>query len=108
MQAASGSAPSSASPGENDSSGVDGFQIEGEAKELKQARDAPLTFDSPETLKVQFNLRKKVILDLQRLHQVETSWSEMMMEWLLALEKEEEFEDEVAEWREKTTANDHA
>ena len=79
-----------------------------EAKELKQARDAPLTFDSPETLKVQFNLRKKVILDLQRLHQVETSWSEMMMEWLLALEKEEEFEDEVAEWREKTTANGHA
>jgi hypothetical protein len=78
-----------------------------EAKELKQARDAPLTFDGPETLKVQFNLRKKVILDLERLHQVKTSWSEMMMEWLLALEKEEEFEDEVAEWREKTTANGH-
>ena len=29
------------------------------------------------------------------------------MEWLLALEKEEEFEDEVAEWRKKTTANGH-
>ena len=68
-----------------------------EAKELKKARDAPLTFKGPETLKVQFNLRKKVILNLERLHQVKTSWSEMMMEWLLALEKEEEFEDEVAE-----------
>jgi len=34
VQAASGSVPSSASPGESVGSGVDGFQIEGEAKEL--------------------------------------------------------------------------
>ena len=68
-----------------------------EARELKKAHDAPLIFDGFKTLKVQFNLRKKVILDLERLHQVKTSWSKMMMEWFLALEKEEEFEDEVAE-----------
>ena len=42
------------------------------AKELKKVRGAPLTFNGPETLKVQFNLQK-VILDLERLHQVKTS-----------------------------------
>ena len=55
----------------------------------------PLTSDNSETLEIQFNLQK-VILDLKRLHQVKTSWSETIMEWLLPLEKEEESKDEVA------------
>ena len=32
----------------------------------------------------------------------------MMIEWLLALKKEEEFEDEMVEGHKKTTANRHA
>ena len=66
-----------------------------EAKEIKKVQGTPLIFDGPETLKVQFNLRKKIILDFENLHQIKTSWSEMMMECLLVLNKGEEFEYEV-------------
>jgi hypothetical protein len=68
-----------------------------EVNELKEIHSAPLTFDGPKILKVQFVFWKKVTLDLKHLHQVETSWSKMMMEWLLALEKEK--------WQEKTASN---
>ena len=48
-----------------------------------------------------------MICDLKRLQKIEPSWSELLMKRLLCIEKEEELEDEVADWSAKTTGNGH-
>lgn len=67
-------------------------------KALKTAHDAPLTFDTSDSLTTQFTLIKKAITDLQRIHSVATSESEMMMAWFLQIEKEKDIEDQVVEF----------
>ena len=76
-----------------------------DAKALKAARGTPLTFDTTSTLTTQFALSKKAIADLQRIHSVTTSKSEMMMESFLETEKEKDFEDQVVKFRARTTNN---
>ena len=76
-----------------------------DAMALKIAHDAPLTFDTSHPLATQFALIKKAIADLQRIHSVATSESELMMMWLLEIEKEKDFEDQVVEFRARTTNN---
>ena len=53
----------------------------------------------------QFALSKKAIGDLDRTHGITTSESELMMMWLLEIEKNKDFEDQVMEWRARTTRN---
>ena len=76
-----------------------------DAMALKNARDAPLTFNTSKPLTTQFAMIKKKIGDLQRIHDIVTSDSEMMMMWLLAIEKQKDFEDHVEECRARTTTN---
>ena len=54
-----------------------------DAMTLKLARDAPLTFDTADTLATQFALAKKAKGDLARVHTITTIESELMMMWLL-------------------------
>ena len=72
---------------------------------LKNACDAPLTFDTSEPLATQFAVIKKKIGDLQRIHDIATSKSKMMMMCLLEIEKKKDFEDQVEEWHARTTNN---
>ena len=76
-----------------------------DAIQLRNARDAPLTFDTADTLATQFALSKKASGDLSRIHSITTSRSELMMMWLLEIEKNKDFEDQVMEWRARTTSN---
>ena len=76
-----------------------------DAMALKSARDAPLTFDTSDPLATQFALIKKAVADLQRIHSITTSESELMMMWLLEIEKENDFEEQVVEFRARTTNN---
>ena len=77
-----------------------------DAMALRLARDAPLTFDTTDTLATQFALSKKAEGDLNRIHTITSSESERMMMWLLEIEKQKDFEDQVVEWRARTTNND--
>ena len=71
-----------------------------DAKALKAARDALLTFNTADPLTTQFALSKKAIADLQRIHGVATSETKLMMEWFREIEKEKDFEeDHVVEFR---------
>ena len=75
-----------------------------DAKALKAARDALLTFNTADPLTTQFALSKKAIADLQRIHGVATSETKLMMEWFREIEKEKDFEeDHVVEFRARTT-----
>ena len=76
-----------------------------DAKTLKAARDAPLTFDTTEPLATQFALINKAITDLNRIHNITTSKSELMMEWFAEIEKKKNFEDQVVAFRVRTTNN---
>ena len=76
-----------------------------DAKELKELCDAPLVFDGYNNLMTQFSAFKKCIQDLARIHHVTTSESEMMMEWLLQIERQKDFKDEVKECRSRTANN---
>ena len=58
-----------------------------------------------DTLATQFALSKKASGDLNRIHNITTSRSELMMMWLLEIEKNKDFEDQVVEWRARTTNN---
>ena len=50
-----------------------------DAMTLRLARDAPLTFDTADTLATQFALAKKAMGDLDRVHKITTSKSQLMM-----------------------------
>ena len=76
-----------------------------DAIQLRNARDAPLTFDTADPPATQFALSKKASGDLSRIHSITTSRSELMMMWLLEIEKNKDFEDQVMEWRARTTSN---
>ena len=76
-----------------------------DAKTLKTARDKPLVFDTDVPLATQFAVARKNIADLQRVHNIATSETELMMEWIADLEKEKDFEDQVAAFRARTTNN---
>ena len=75
------------------------------AMALKNVRDMPITFDTTNTLTTQFALSKKAIADLQDIHNIATSKSELMMMWLLEIEKEKNFKDQVVEFCARTTSN---
>ena len=81
-----------------------------DGRALTEARDRALTFDTDETLAVQFAKARKEMRDLQNKHGVATSEGELMMKWMVNLDGEEEFNDEVEEWKaraddQKTLAN---
>ena len=76
-----------------------------DTKTLKVARDAPLTFDTTKPLATQFALVNKAITDLNRIHNISTSKSELMMEWFAEIEMEKNFEDQVVVFRMRTTIN---
>ena len=64
---------------------------------LKTACNPPLVFDTSEPPATQFAVTKKKIGDLRPIRGIVTSESEMMMMWLLEIEKEKDFEDQVEE-----------
>ena len=68
-----------------------------DAMALKTACDALLTFDTSDPHATQFAVIKKKIADLWCIHGIVTSESEIMMMWLLEIEKEKDFEDQVEE-----------
>ena len=70
-----------------------------DGRALTQARDRALTFDTDETLAIQFSKARKAIRDLQNKHSVATSEEELMMKWMVDLDGEKEFDDEVEEWK---------
>ena len=76
-----------------------------DAKTLKAARNAPLTFDMTKPLATQFALINKAIADLNHIHSITTSEFEIMMEWFTEIEKEKDFEDQVVAFRTRTTNN---
>ena len=76
-----------------------------DAKTLKTARDKPLVFDTDVPLATQFAVARKSIADLRRVHNIATSETELMMEWTADLEKEKDFEEQVAEFRARTVNN---
>ena len=53
----------------------------------------PLTFDTTDPLATQFALSKKAIGDLSRIYSITTSESQLMMMWLLEIEKKKDFKD---------------
>ena len=73
------------------------------AMALKNTCNTPLTFDTVDTLATQFSLSEKASADLQRIHNITTSKTEMMVMWLLEIEKEKDYEDQVVEFRARTT-----
>ena len=74
-----------------------------DAQTLKAARDKRLTFDDETPLATQFALVEKARADLHSIHGVSTSKTELMMEWYAEIEKEKDFEKEVAAFRARTT-----
>ena len=72
---------------------------------LKEARDKVLTFDTTTPLSVQFAEAQQAMEQLVTLHGVSSNKEGLMMLWLRDLEHEREFEDEVADWKKKTTNN---
>ena len=76
-----------------------------DAQTLKAARDKRLTFDDETPLATQFALVEKARADLHSIHGVSTSETELMMEWYAEIEKEKDFEKEVAAFRARTTNN---
>ena len=81
-----------------------------ESMELIKLRDAPLSFDTEEKISLQLKKRAKHIKDLLSVHGIETSESELMAKWLRSIQEDggEDFEDEAAEWKAKTTHNSFA
>ena len=72
-----------------------------DAQTLKAGQDKKLTFDDETPLATQFALAKKAMADLLSIHRVATSETELVMEWYAEIEKENDFEKEVAEFRER-------
>jgi hypothetical protein len=81
-----------------------------ESMELIKLRDAPLVFDTEEKLSLQLKKRAKHIKDLRSVHGIQTSETELMAKWLRSIQEDggEDFEDEAAEWKAKTTRNSFA
>jgi len=81
-----------------------------ESMELIKLRDAPLSFDTEEKISLQLKKRAKHIKDLLSVHGIETSESELMAKWLRSIQEDggEDFEDEAAEWKARTTHNSFA
>ena len=65
-----------------------------DVKELITQRDTPLDLDGEETLKITFKNILKILKKLKK-NKVETSESEMMVNLLLQLEEEEDFDDNM-------------
>ena len=77
-----------------------------DGRALKKERDKELTFHTDTPLAVQFAEAKRAVEQLLTLHGVTSSESDLMMTWLGDLEREKDFEDEVAEWKAKKTGKD--
>ena len=75
------------------------------AKQLKALHDTALTFDGNKNLATQFVAIRKSMDELKRIHDISTSETEMMMEWLFSIKQQTDFEDKANEWREKTKNN---
>ena len=65
-----------------------------DVKELTNQRDTLLDLDGEETLKITFKNILKILKKLKK-NKVETSESEMMVNLLLQLEEEEDFDDNM-------------
>ena len=76
-----------------------------DAQTLKAARDTKLTFDDETPLATQFALVKKAMADLLSIHHIVTSETELVMEWYAEIEKEKDFEKQLAEFRERVANN---
>ena len=77
-----------------------------DGRALKKERDKELTFHTDTPLAVQFAEAKRAGEQLLTLHGVTSSESDLMMTWLGDLEREKDFENEVAEWKAKKTGKD--
>ena len=77
-----------------------------DAQTLKAVRDKKLMFDDETPLATQFAIAKKAKADLLSIHGISTSETELVMEWYAEIEKEKDFEKEVAEFRERVINND--
>lgn len=76
-----------------------------DAQTLKAVKDKKLTFDDEIPLAIQFALVKKAVVDLLGIHLIATSKTELVMGWYAEIEKEKDFEKQVAEFRERVTNN---
>ena len=77
---------------------------------LIKLRNALLSFDTEEKISLQLKKRTKHIKDLLRVHGIETSELDLMAKWLRSIQADggEDFEDEVAEWKVRSTHNTFA
>ena len=66
---------------------------------LCDTRDRKLTFDTAETLAVQFSKAAQAINQLTTLFSVTTCEAELKMKWMGSIEGEKEFEDQVEDWK---------
>ena len=71
-----------------------------DVKELITERDTPLDLDGEETLKTVFKNKKKTLKKLVK-NGVTSSESEMMVNFILQIEVNEDFDDDVIEWKAK-------
>ena len=78
-----------------------------EAIDLTKRHNAALVFDTEAKLSLQLKTKQRDINDLHRAHQVEMSEAKFMAKILNGIQEEggEDFEDEAAEWKTKTTNN---
>ena len=74
-----------------------------DVKELITERDTTLDLDGEETLKTVFKNKKKTLKKLVK-NGVTSSESEMMVNFILQIEVNEDFDDDVTEWKAKATA----
>ena len=72
-----------------------------DVKDLITQRDTPLDLDRERNLKTTFKNILKILKKLRK-NKVEKSESEMMVNLLLQLEEEEDFDDNVVDWKSKT------
>jgi len=75
-----------------------------DVKELMTQRDAPINLDGDETLKTSFKNTKKTLKKLVK-NGITTSESEMMVNFILQIEVNEDFDDDVTDWKAKTAAD---
>ena len=74
-----------------------------DGRTLKKARDKDLTFHTSAPLSVQFAEAQQAIEQLQTLHAVPSSKAELMMLRLRDIERKKDFEEQVDEWKKKSS-----
>ena len=77
-----------------------------DAQTLKAVQDKKLEFDNETPLATQFSIAKKAKANLPSIHGIATSKTKLVMEWYAEIEKEKDFEKEVAEFKERVVDND--